>query len=275
MSVEEAVAHHYTHGSLENAILDALRGSGKDVDHLTPSDLAGGDEFHLGWRGATIELAGDLSFAHDAHVLDVGSGLGGPARYLVTERGCRVTGIDLTDEFVEVANALTHRCGLANRATFRQASAHALPFPDATFDGAMMIHVGMNISDKAGVFAEVRRVLKPGARFGVYDIMHVGNGEITFPVPWASSRLTSFVERPEVYRRQLADAHLSIETERDLSELAIRLGKEMRENAERDGAPPLGPQVIMGPTAGERLRNVTTALQTGVIAPIEMICRAV
>ena len=121
------------------------------------------------------------------HLLDVGSGIGGPARTFADAFGCRVTGVDLTEEFVEAANALTRRCGLSDRVSFRQASALALPFADASFDAATLIHVGMNIEDKAGLFAEVRRVLKPDARFGVYDIMRVAEGEIPYPMPWAAT----------------------------------------------------------------------------------------
>jgi ubiquinone/menaquinone biosynthesis C-methylase UbiE len=275
MDVEQQVARHYGRAGLEGAILEPLRASGKDVEELAAADLSGADEFHLGWRAATIELGKDLGLASGMHLLDVGSGIGGPARTFAEAHDCRVTGVDLTEEFVEAAEGLTRRCGLADRVSFRQASALALPFADASFDAATLIHVGMNIEDKAGLFAEVRRVLKPDARFGVYDIMRMAEGEIPYPMPWAATPETSFVEPPEAYRRLLAAAGFEIEREESRRELALRLGREMRDNAEKHGAPPLSLHVLMGPATQERLGNVMKTLQAGTIAPIEMIARAV
>ena len=246
METEQQVARHYSRSGIEQAVIEALRAAARMSDRLAPGDLSGADEFHLGWHAATAELARDLGLGPDLHVLDVGCGIGGPARHFAAALGCRVTGIDLTAEFVEAAEALTRRCGLAGLVSFRQGSALAMPFPDAEFDAATLIHVGMNIADKAALFAEVRRVLKPGARFGVYDIMRMAEGELPYPMPWAATPDTSFVEPPETYRRLLAEAGFAIEAEHDRSDLALRLGREMRERrgprsfAARP-APPDGP----------------------------------
>ena len=167
MNTEQQVATHYTHGSLLQTILNALTRMGKDPERFAATDLATGDELHLGWLPATAALAKDLGLAPGMHVLDVGSGIGGPARYFADAHQCRVTGIDLTEEFVATATDLTRRCGLSDLVTFRQGSALDLPFDAATFDAATLIHVGMNIKDKARLFGEVRRVLKSGAPFGV------------------------------------------------------------------------------------------------------------
>lgn len=274
MTIEESVASHYARGSLEGDILDALAASGKDIDRLKASDLCGADELHLGWHAATVELAKDLEFTSGMHVLDVGSGIGGPARYLAEQCGCRVTGIDLTEDFVSVANALTRRCGLSDHVSFQQASALALPFAAASFDGAVMIHVGMNIEDKPRLFSEVRRVLRPGARFGVYDVMRVDDRELVYPLPWAMSTATSFVEPPQYYREILIDTGFRIEHTLDRSAMALSLSREMRENAARHGAPPLGPHILMGPGMRERVGNVIEAVRQGTIAPIEMITHA-
>src|SRR6266436_4746410 len=120
-------------------------------------------------------------------VLDVGSGIGGPARYFAAEHGCRVTGIDLTEEFVRVARSLTARTKLDGLVEFRQGSALEMPFERESFDRAYMIHVGMNIADKAGIFREVRRVLKAGGLFTVFDIVRAKDGAMQYPVPWAAS----------------------------------------------------------------------------------------
>jgi SAM-dependent methyltransferase len=153
MTLEQSVAQHYTLGSLERVILDALAASGKDLDRLTPADLAPVDEFHIGGRQATVDLAAQMETGAGLHLLDIGSGLGGASRYFAQEQGCRVTGIDLTDEFVRTAGALARRVGLENQVSYRQGSALALP---GSFDGAYMLHVGMNVEDKQRLFAEIR-----------------------------------------------------------------------------------------------------------------------
>jgi len=275
MDIEAAVARHYTQGSLAKTLLSALEAGGKDPDKLTIDDLSGIDEFHLGWSAATEELAEDLGFTPAMHVVEIGSGIGGPARHLAHALGCTVTGVDLTPEFVEVADMLTRRCHLAGRVSFLQANALAMPFGAGRFDGAVMLHVGMNIADKLALFKEVRRVLKPGARFGVYDIMHMAKGSLPYPMPWAMTSDTSFVEAPDHYRQALAKAGFTIELERSLRDLALKLSREMREKATVDGPSPLGPQVLLGVSAPQRLANVMSALAEGLIAPIEMIARAV
>jgi ubiquinone/menaquinone biosynthesis C-methylase UbiE len=275
MNIEQQVARHYTHGSLQQTILDALKEMGKDPERFSAMDLSTGDEFHLGWLPATIRLAKNLGLAPDKHVLDVGSGIGGPARYFAEAHKCRVTGIDLTEEFVDVAAELTRRCGLSDLVSFRQASALDLPFEDSIFDAATLIHVGMNIADKARLFANVRRVLKPSALFGVYDVMRVGEGDLPYPMPWAQTPETSFVETPETYRRLLTSAGFKIENEDNWREFVLALAREMREKAEKSGMPPLGPQVLMGPGFRERLGNLMATLERGTIAPVQMVARAV
>jgi SAM-dependent methyltransferase len=211
MDVEQSVAQHYGHGSLERTILDALAALGKGLDRLTPADLAPVDEFHIGGRKATADFAVQSEIKPGMHLLDIGCGLGGASRYFALERGCRVTGIDLTEEYVQVAQSLARRIGLDRQVSYRQGSALALPFPPGEFDGAYMLHVGMNIQDKRQLFAEARRVLKPGGIFGIYDVMREGKGDLKFPVPWAQSPETSFVESAPTYRRLLDDAGLPSE----------------------------------------------------------------
>ncbi len=271
METEQQVVKHYTHGALEGAILQALTASGIDIEKLTADDLAAVDEFHLGWRAATIEIANDLHLSRAMHVLDVGSGIGGPARHFAQSHGARVTGIDLTSEFVSVANALTRRCKLSDLATFQQASALALPFADNTFDAATLIHVGMNIEDKAKLFSEVHRVLAPHGKFAVYDIMRTAGGELPYPMPWAATPATSFVGTPDDYRRMLAKAGFKLEGEVSRRDFALKLWQDMRARIAERGPPKLGLHVIMGEAAKERLANVMTTLERGVIAPVEMI----
>jgi SAM-dependent methyltransferase len=167
-SMEDArnVAEHYANGSLEQAILGALSVAGKDVSRLAYTDLVPVDEFHIGGGEATIDLAQQLPFGPGFHLLDVGCGLGGASRYFAQERGCKVMGIDLTEDYVRVAGLLTARVGLGDRVSYRQGSALTLPFAPESFEGAYMLHVGMNIRDKAALFsrgspcAEARRRLR-------------------------------------------------------------------------------------------------------------------
>ena len=274
MQTEQLVAQHYARPGLEHAILEALKKSGKNIDRLTASDLSGADEFHLGWRQATVELARNLGLAQGIELLDIGSGIGGPARYFAEVCDCKVTGIDLTEEYVQTAIALTRRCGLSDKVHFRKASALTLPFAENTFDVATMIHVGMNIEDKGRLFAEVRRVLRPDGHFAVYDVMKTSAAELPYPMPWAETAATSFVAPPETYHQLLIASGFEVTQEHNRRDMALTLGREMRESATKHGAPPLGLHILMGPATPQRLGNLMGALQQGLLAPIEIIARA-
>ncbi len=272
---EDLAVQHYAQGDLERTILDALIASGKDVDHLTPEDLTPVDEFHTGGREATIAFAEQTGFAAGQHLLDVGCGIGGASRLFATERGCRVTGIDLTEDYVRTAEALSRRDGLDGRVSYQQASAVALPFADATFDGAYMLHVGMNVEDKPALFSGVRRVLKPDGTFAVFDVMRAGDGELSYPVPWAASRETSFVVSPAEYRRGLEVAGFGIAKERDRRDFARQFfAKVMAAAAEAGGPLLLGTHILMKNNAAEKIANYVGGLERGVIAPVELVCQA-
>lgn len=274
MTVEQSVAQHYTHGALEAAIIEALRKSGKDPERLAPDDLAPGDEFHIGGREATLAFAERLPLAPGLRLLDVGSGIGGPARYFAHHQKCHVTGIDLTDEFVGVARGLSQRVGLADKVAFVQGSALEMPFPAGSFDGAYMLHVGMNIADKATLFAQVKRALKPGAFFGIYDIMRTGPGEITYPVPWAATEATSFVDEVATYRRRLTEAGFAIANERERRAYALDFLARSKAKIAESGLPPFGTHLVMGATFQQKLGHVVDAIERGAIAPVEMVARA-
>lgn len=272
---EDRVARHYGQGDLERTILDALAASGKDVGHLTPEDLTPVDEFHTGGREATVALAEQAGFAAGQHLLDVGCGIGGPSRFFARECSCRVTGIDLTEDYVRTAEALSRRVGLAGQVSYRQASALALPFADATFDGAYMIHVGMNVEDKAALFAGLRRILKQGGTFALFEVMRAADGELSYPVPWAASSETSFVASAAEYRHGLRAAGFEIVKERDRSDFAARFFAEVMARAAAAGRPPpLGTHILMKDDAARKLANVVANIENGLIAPTELICQA-
>ncbi|MCU1239805.1 MAG: ubiquinone biosynthesis protein [Candidatus Acidoferrum typicum] len=275
MSTEAAVAGHYGRGRLEESILAAVAREGKDPEKLTAGDLASVDEFHVGGIEATQELAKHMELRAGLRVLDVGSGIGGPARYFAAEHGCRVTGIDLTEEFVRVARSLTMRTKLDGLVEFRQGSALEMPFEGESFDRAYMIHVGMNIADKAGIFREVRRVLKAGGLFTVFDIMRAKDGEIQYPVPWALSEETSFVGTARDYRDALQKAGFQIAQERGRAPFGIAFTERVIARMTQGGPPALGLHLLMGEKTPMMIRNILAMMKEGVLEPVEIYARAV
>ena len=274
MSTEAKVAGHYGRGQLEESILAAVKREGKDPENLAAVDLAAVDEFHVGGLEATQELAKHMELRAGLRVLDVGSGIGGPARYFAAEHGCRVTGIDLTEEFVRMAGGLTRRTKLDGVVDFRQGSALQLPFERHTFDRAYMIHVGMNIADKVGIFQEVRRVLKPAGLFTIFDIMRIGDGPIRYPVPWALSEETSFVVTVKDYRDDLQNAGFRIAQERGRGPFAIEFTERVMARMAQVGPPALGLHLLMGEKAPVMAGNMLAMMKEGVLEPVELYARA-
>ena len=275
-NAEHTVARHYGNSLIEENILNSLRTAGKDLERLTSDDLAPVDEFHIGGREATVEIAEAMDLAPAMHLLDVGCGIGGPARFLAEHYRAHVTGIDLTPEFVSAAESLTKRLNLDKLVQFRCGSALQLPFDDGSFDGAYLFHVGMNISDKARLFSEVRRVVKAGGVFGLYEVMRTGDGELAYPVPWAMEPETSFLAMPERYRLLLQGVGFRVMRERNRRAFALEFFAKMQAQAAAagvSGAVPLGLSMIMGPAAPAKVGNMIANLKAGRIAPVEMICR--
>lgn len=274
MSGEHVVADHYTHGTLLDAIRSGVEALGKTPETITIDDLAPIDEFHIGGRQASEDFLIQLPLDAETHALDVGCGLGGGARYAASRFGCRVTGIDLTPEFIETGQVLCEWVGLHDQITLRQGSALEMPFDDGSFDAAYMMHVGMNILDKSGLFSEVSRVLKPGALFGVYDVMETGNSSLTFPVPWAETSATSALAAPEFYKSALEDAGFTVTAERNRRDFALDFFAELSAKAAAaDGPPPLGLHILMGATRAEKVKNMVENVSAGRVAPVELIAR--
>jgi SAM-dependent methyltransferase len=272
---EIKVAGHYTRGGLEETILQAIARSGNDPDQLKAMDLAMVDEFHVGGLETTQQLAAQMDLRPGLRILDVGSGIGGPARFFAAEHQCKVTGVDLTEEFVSVARSLTRRTKLDHLVEFVQASALELTFPAETFDRAYMIHVGMNLANKAGVFREVRRVLKPGGMFVIFDILRTGAGEITYPVPWALSEEASFVVEARSYREALQEAGFRVQRENGRRAYGIDFAERMIARAAQGERPVLGTHLLMGDLAPVMLKNVLAMMKQGVLEPVELYARAV
>ena len=274
MTKKSAVADHYTHGALLDAIRTGLTALGKTPDTVSIDDLGPIDEFHIGGRVASEEFLSQLPLDENAHVLDVGCGLGGGARFAATRFGCQVSGIDLTPECIATGQALCAWVGLENRVHLRQASALDMPFENDQFDAAYMMHVGMNIPGKADLFAEVARVLKPGAQFGVYDVMRTGDGDMTFPVPWAATGATSALASPPEYISALESAGFEVATPRNRRDFALQFFAALSAKVNAAGGPPpLGLHVLMGEDRIEMVKNMVKNISAERIAPVEMIAR--
>jgi ubiquinone/menaquinone biosynthesis C-methylase UbiE len=268
----DEVVEHYTHGKLLDAIRAKVLEMGLKPESVRVEDLAPVDEFHIGGRQASEDFISQLGLRGSDHVLDIGCGLGGTARFTVQRDGCRVTGIDPTREFIETGRALTEWVGLEDRVALRVANALELPLETGVFDAAYMVHVGMNIQDKAKLCQEVGRVLKPGASFGIYDIMRTSDEPLQYPVPWATKADICSLGTPEQYRQALAAAGLSVTAERDRHEFAVNFFDQLRKQTEApDRAPALGLQIVMGDQAPLKIRNMIENVAAGRVSPVEMI----
>lgn len=271
----EDLETHYGGAGLAERIADDLKQAGKDPGALTTADLAPYDEFHFRGRAATLELARQMALSPESSVLDIGSGLGGPARTVAEAFGCHVTGIDLTRAFCEVATTLSEWLGLAARTRFVQADATRLPFEDDHFDAAMTIHVAMNIPDKLALYQEARRVLKPGGVLAVYDILQGEGGEVSYPVPWADGPGLSHLATPAEMRALLPAAGFTILDEHDSSDeslagFAAALGPDGAQQA----AARSPTRILFGARFPEMARNQLRGLEERRLRTVSYICRA-
>lgn len=272
--IETGITKHYASYDVLVRVRSALAEMGHDPDRITPEVLKPVDEFHIGGAEATAALLEKITLRPDMMVLDIGSGIGGPARMIATRYGCHVTGIDLTPHFVEAARALSKMCGMADRVSFEVGSAVALPLPDASFDVALLLHVGMNVPDKEALFREAHRVLRTGGTFAVYEVMRVGDGELAFPVPWAETPDVSALETPETYRAAAQAAGFALEAEENRHQVALEFFSRIQAQAASGAPPALGLHNLMGPTVKEKVANMMAAVREGTIAPVQMIFRS-
>lgn len=270
-TLETRVAAHYTTQDLLARIDAALKNMG--VEAATADDLKPVDEFHTGGLEATDALLLQLDIVPEMKVLDIGCGLGGTARHIVHRYGAHVTGIDLTPLFVEVGQALNTRVHLDEAIDMHVASATELPMENATMDLVTMFHVGMNIAEKTSLFAEVARVLRPGGRFALFDVMRDDDlGELLFPVPWSEVAETSFVDPPKMYLDAGAEAGLVLHKQRDRRDFTLSYFGHVFEAMKKfGGPPPLGIHLLMGETAGLKLKNYVENVEAQRIVPVEMI----
>lgn len=259
-------------GQLLAAISSALDAAGVDRAALQPAGLAAVDEFHIRGRAATLEIIEALALSPGSHVLDLGSGLGGPARTIAELTGGTVTGVDLTPEFCQVATALSEWTGLSERTRFQVGDATATGLPDGSVDAALTMHVAMNIPDKHALYAEAFRVLRPGGRFVVYDVLQGEGGEVHYPVPWADDSSTSFPATLEDMRQLLPSAGFDVESEVDSSDESLIWFQKMRTRIQRDGPPPVTFATFLGDSFTQMTANQVANLAERRIRTVMFAC---
>lgn len=272
MPDELLIANHYTHGELLQAVSDGIAKLGKTIANVNIDDLGPVDEFHIGGRVATQSFLDQLDIGANHHVLDVGCGLGGGSRFAAHTYGCRMTGVDLTPEYVETGNVLCSWVGLNDKITLQVGNATALPHPDETFDRAYMLHVGMNIADKERLISELYRVVRPGAKVGIYDVMRVNDGDLAFPVPWAEEPAGSSVASVPTYKAALERCGFTIIAERNRRDFALEFFAQLQAKvASAKSPPPLGLHILMGSTAPMKVKNMVENISRNIIAPVEIV----
>lgn len=270
----EIQTHYCSSGELAAQIRETLLAAGKDIERLTTADLATVDEFHIRGRPATLELAERMGLNPDSHVLDIGSGIGGPARAVAETHGCKVTGIDLTPAFCEAAAELSDWLGLGGKVEFVEGDATDMPFTNDTFDAAMTIHAAMNICDKDAVYEGAKRVLRPGSIFAIYDVLQGEGGPVVFPVPWAREPSISHLATPDDMRRLLTDAGFEIIDEIDSTDAGLDWFKDVASRMQKSGPPPVTFQSFLGGDFPQMARNQVQNLAERRIRTATYVCQA-
>lgn len=266
----DGVRDHYRATGLTERLKTVLAALGPDDQLLTPQQSGALDQFHTRGLAATVELAQLTGIAAGMSVLDVGSGIGGPARFLAATYGCRVTGVDISEPFVDAARYLTDRTGQSGQLSFQTASALELPFDDGRFDIVLLQHVAMNISDRAQLYREIRRVLKPGGRFATFDVV-LAMGEPHYPLPWAQTPATSFLLTTVATREAIEPAGFRILAWQDDTEVAKAWFAQLRVSG-----PPPSPNlgVVMGPDFAELATNLGRNLMEGRLGVLTAVFEA-
>jgi len=265
------IHNYYSPGELYNKIIDGLNILDKDLSKVTLDDLQPVDEFHIRGDAATKELIALADFTSDMHILDVGCGIGGSTRRLSHETGCRVTGIDLSDEYIDVAEKLTQLLNMEDRVSFQACSALELPFDDNSFDGVWSLQMNMNVEDKLTLLTETCRVLKPSGRAVLYEVCGNKNTPLHFPVPWAQDESMSFLVPSESFREAISAAGFSIQVWNDKTELAQKAFANAKEPVGEPNLPVLGVYLLVGNDIQTKAYNLHRNLDEERVSLIEIL----
>jgi len=262
---------YYSPNDLYNKIIEGLNKLGTDLSKVTLDDLQPVDEFHIRGDTATKELIELSGFTPDMHILDVGCGIGGSTRRLAHETGCRVTGIDLSDEYIDAAQRLTQLLNMQERVKFHAASALALPFDDNAFDGVWSLQMNMNVEDKLSWLRETCRVLKPGGRAVLYEVCGGKNTPPYFPVPWAQDSSMSFLVPPDRFRDVITSAGFDIAVWKDKTDLARKAFAQVKEPVGEPTLPVLGVYMLVGNDIATKAYNLHRNLEEDRVSLIETV----
>ena len=262
LSYNKSVENHYLVNNLYDNILEKLKSIGVGVNKVKRTDLSRVDEFHVRGLEVSKELAQNI-ISNNLKVLDVGCGLGGPARMLADEKNCMVTGLDLSQEFIDTAKALSKLVNLDSKTTFLKGDALDLPFENNSFDVVWTQHVQMNILKKKKFYSEIFRVLKTGGKFLYYDIFKSSDNDINYPMPWASredlSHLINITEL-EIIFNSLGFNSFS---KKNQTNAGLNSIKQMLSNIKEFGPPKMGLNVLMGKDTKEKILNAFNHFDRG------------
>ncbi len=264
---------YYSPNDLYNKILEGLNKLGTDLSKVTLDDLQPVDEFHIRGDTATKELIELSGFTPDQHILDVGCGIGGSTRRLSHQTGCRVTGIDLSDEYIDTAGRLTHLLNMQERVKFHACSALALPFDDNSFDGVWSLQMNMNVEDKLAWLKETYRVLKPGGHAVFYEVCSNINAPLYFPVPWAQDSSISFLVSPEAFRDVMIAAGFDITVWNDKTDLAQQAFAKVSAPVAEPVLPALGVYMLVGDDISTKAYNLRRNLDEQRVSLIETVAQ--
>lgn len=269
----KAIADHWGSGDVYGLIVSALDKMSKPLEGITIEDLAPVDHFHARGLPATVELADRLPIKAGQHILDIGCGLGGPARYIAKRFQCKVSGLDITEPFVEAANKLTALLRMEATVKLELGDGQLLPYPDSHFDGAYTQHVTMNVADRPKFFAEAYRVLKPGAFFALTEHGLGPKGDPHHPVPWSADGSGAYLLAPSETRALLEKTGFEDIVVEDTGAKYAAGYRMAIEKAENGALPPLGIHILLGETALQKTRNTLRNIEEGRTHPFQLICR--
>lgn len=260
----QSINAHYNRAHLTDHIHASFRQGGKDLESLTRDDLTVFDEFHVKGRRATRELAQMADIPPGIRLLDIGCGVGGPARTLAAERGCRVTGLDIVEQYCRAASRLTAAVRLDHQISYANGDARTLPFAAGVFDRVWIQHVAVNVENKKGLFREIRRVLHPNGRLVMHEVCSGAVSPPRYPVPWASDARIDFPIPPEHLGRILNEAGFEALVWEDVSASSLAwFEKAWPKAVERfvQENPVPGIHLLMGETMPQKMRNMVKNLK--------------